>query len=174
MGKRSEETQQRHDRAVALIARQRFDSVGWRTHVNPGDARRFGVPVDPAARGRTRTLMVLDPREAEPQVELVYPDIVCENVLTFRPTAIGEVETEETVTEEELAQWRAFAELGPTVHLYVPADAADRALALLAGAGRILVRAYRLTDGGIDIEPRQETSRGAQRASQRQRVIPGS
>ncbi len=174
MATRSDESQARHDRAVELIARERFDGVGWRVHTNPGDERNSGVPVDPERRGRTGVLHVPDPREAPAEGEVLYPDIVCENVLTLEPTVIAEVETEETVNEAEQAQWEKLAALGPTLHVYVPESHADEARSLLSGRSGVLLRTYRLTSGGIHIAPPQEAGRGAQKASARHRVFGGS
>ncbi len=57
---------------------------------------------------------------------VVYPDIVVvqdpENIVKI----LGEVETAETVTEDEVHEWKLFAELGP-LYLYVPTGYAEEA-----------------------------------------------
>ena len=94
VGKRKELTQKEHDKLVSEIAKRRFSyNDGSITYVNPNGEKNFAVDDQ-------------------------YPDIVVamdESVQT-----IGEVETEETVTEDEAEQWKTYARLNDYFYLYIP------------------------------------------------------
>ncbi len=99
-----------HERAVQDIAKARFAFPNerypyYKTYVNHPE-RTMGVRTE---RGR-----------------VVYPDIVVvqdpENIVQM----LGEVETTETVNEDEAHEWKLFAELAP-LYLYVPVGLAEEA-----------------------------------------------
>lgn len=103
MAKRTEERQEIHDTWVQRIAKIRFnfpnnDHPDWETYTNHPD-RTWGV-------------------ENEEGEEL-YPDIVVVNTVDEKLIMIGEVETEDSVTEEEAEQWREYSEVVQPLFLYV-------------------------------------------------------
>jgi hypothetical protein len=94
---RDQESQRLHDEAVRLIADHRFCVAEWNVSVNPASEQNDGVADGKAA---------------------VYPDIVAregENIV-----ALGEIETTESVSEAEVAQWLELGALCPRMYLFVP------------------------------------------------------
>lgn len=105
MGKRATLSQQEHDKIVAEIAKVRFSYTdGTKTYTNPDGEKNF--PVDSE-----------------------YPDIVA--VKDHIVAAIGEVETEETVNEEEAEQWISYANFKINFYLYVPKSKVSDAISLI-------------------------------------------
>ncbi len=102
----------KHDRAVRDIAASRFDfpskeHAGLRTFVNEREPS-LGV------KGL----------DGEP----LYPDIVVVEHPRNVVRMVAEVETRETVTEEEAArEWKPFSELCDAFYLYVPAGLSGEA-----------------------------------------------
>lgn len=94
VAKRTELSQTEHDDLVALIAKKRFSYTdGSVTYTNPNGEKNCAVDDQ-------------------------YPDIVV--VKDKSVQRIGEVETEETVTENEAEQWKTYAALNKYFYLYVP------------------------------------------------------
>lgn len=92
--KRSELSQEEHDKLVSEIAKKRFSyKDGSVTYANPNGEKNFAVDDQ-------------------------YPDIVVVKDETVQ--TIGEVETEETITENEAEQWETYATLNDYFYLYVP------------------------------------------------------
>ena len=100
---RTKNGQSLHDQAVGDIARVRFTGENWEAYdayTNPGGEKNKGIEVD----GQT-----------------VFPDVVMTKKGMSTPTHVIEVETEESVTEEEAArQWAVYARAGVPFFLYVP------------------------------------------------------
>jgi len=95
MVKREILEQNLHDKAVADIAKERFSyNDGTKTYTNPGTEKNYAV-------------------------NNFYPDIVI--VKDASVIAIGEVETESTVTPEPAEeQWKPYGLKITYFHLYVP------------------------------------------------------
>lgn len=94
VAKRTELNQKEHDKLVSEVAKQRFSyKDGTVTHKNPNGEKNCAVDNE-------------------------YPDIVA--VKDKNVFAIGEVETEETVTDNEAKQWISYAALSKYFYLYVP------------------------------------------------------
>jgi len=91
--KRTELSQKEHDKLVAEIAKKRFSYEDRKTYTNPNGEKNYAVDNE-------------------------YPDIVA--VKSGSTPIMGEVETEETVTEEESEQWLRYAALDGAIYLYVP------------------------------------------------------
>lgn len=112
---KTEERQEIHDKWVQRIAKIRFnfpndDHPNWETYTNHPDKT-----------------WAIENEEGEE----IYPDIVVVDSEDEKPVMIGEVETEDSVTEEEAEQWREYSEAVQPLFLYVPegycADAKERA-----------------------------------------------
>ena len=91
--KRKELSQKGHDKVVADVAKERFSYKDRTTYTNPNGEKNYAVDSE-------------------------YPDIVA--VKSGSTPIMGEVETEETVSEEESKQWKTYAALDGTIYLYVP------------------------------------------------------
>ncbi len=101
----------KHDRAVRDIAAARFDfpsneQPNYRTYVNEPDPA-MGVPGF----------------DGEP----VYPDIVVIEQGRNIVRMLAAVETADSVTDAEAADWAKYAELAHTFYLYVPSGHAKKA-----------------------------------------------
>ena len=134
-GRRTGHEQAVHDRAIELIARQRYSFTDKITYRNPGERRTMSAG---RVGGKDQ-----------------YPDIVVVSRLR-KALLICEVETESSVTEEEADQWQDYASLGVPFYLYVPSSKVVEAESLihargLSGAIRGL-RAYSLGRADITIE----------------------
>src|SRR5687768_6879037 len=114
MSVRDEKNQQEHDTLLEMISRK-IKIPTWTLATNPGSQENAGVAY-PAAAGQA----------------LAYPDIVAHEKFTKKLAAVGEVETAESVTAEEAeAEWALYTSLAPRFFLYVPAELAPEAKALL-------------------------------------------
>lgn len=124
---RDERSQTAHDNAVRLIANHRFRVGEWAVAVNPASETN-----DHVFDGETH----------------VYPDIVARHAEEV--VAIGEVETLESISEEEVTQWLKWGEICPRLYLFVPQGTEDVVAELLTRhkvrcAG---LRTYELPDDG--------------------------
>ena len=126
MARRSHDEQAEHDRVVLLVAAQRFPRETCHVITNPGTEENLGLTyVTDDGDGYT-----------------VYPDIVA----VVRPdreiVAVGEVETQSTVTRAHSGQWRLFAQHANACYLFVPAESVEAARPLVHGIKNLRLRAY--------------------------------
>jgi len=118
MAARDEKSRQEHDTLLDMVAR-RIKIPTWVLATNPGEATNAGIDY-PSPEGAATA----------------YPDIVAREKFTGRLAAVGEVETESSVTEEEARdQWRLYAQLAPKFFLYVPKECEAEARRLLRKHG---------------------------------------
>lgn len=91
-----------HDRAVKDIAKRRFDEIKCDVYTNPNGEKNACVGV-----------------EANP----LYADIIVLEKGYGRRTAIaiGEIETTDTINENEASQWTEYSATKIPFYLYVPA-----------------------------------------------------
>src|SRR5690242_3747790 len=103
--------EQEHDTLVKMIAR-RIGISTWVVSTNRAGEHTAAVPCPTAASGQA------------------FPDIVAHERFTRRLAAVGEVETERTLSEARAAVWAVSAKLAPRFFLYVPEEqeAATRAV----------------------------------------------
>ena len=95
--------QEEHDSAVQQIARIRFpfpddEHPSWKTYINHPE-QQMGIKTENG---------------------LIYPDIVVIDTEDNIVAVIGEVETEDSIDEEEAEQWEEYSEACETIYLYVP------------------------------------------------------
>ena len=125
-----------HDRAVLAIAKERFrypdkDNPDWKTWINTNEKRSMGVK----ANG-----------------DFVYSDIIVtdsENKVIMA----GEIETESTISEEGVKQWKQCQELCGACFVYVPEGYEEQSRELF-GKGNFSVsglRTYRFDGWNIII-----------------------
>jgi len=109
---RSTTNQGVHDKAVKNIARKRFDGVKYDVYTNPGSEKNASVG-----------------SETNP----TYPDIVVLEKGYGRRTAIaiGEIETSDSITDNEADQWREYAATKIPFYLYIPAGNAQKTTDIL-------------------------------------------
>ena len=110
---------ERHDELVSIIARERFpfpdlEHPNWETFTNHPD----------------QTMGVLNEEE-----EPLYPDIVVLNTDNNEAVMIGEIETSESVSEEESEQWKEYSDVAKPLYLYVPKGYCKEAKDLAEDAG---------------------------------------
>jgi hypothetical protein len=114
MATRDDKEQQRHDTLLEMIVRKITIPV-WDVTTNPGAEQNAGVPY-PTASGQATA----------------YPDVVARERFTKKLAAVGEVETEESVTDAEATEeWSLYAHLAPKFFLYVPKECEQEARRLL-------------------------------------------
>jgi len=91
-----------HDRAVKDIARKRFDGLKYDVYTNPNGEKNASVGA-----------------ESNP----LYADIIVLEKGYGRRTAItiGEIETADTINENEAEQWAEYTATKIPFYLYVPA-----------------------------------------------------
>ena len=120
--KRTQLSQTEHDKLVAMIARERFSYEDRTTYTNPDGEQNYAVNGE-------------------------YPDIVA--VKSGDTPIMGEVETEESVTEEESEQWKRYAALSGAIYLYVPKSKVSDAKAIIKSKkiGITELRSYEYADG---------------------------
>jgi len=135
MAKRSATEKSQHDTAVRDIARARFGfptdkQPKWRTFINEPEPTK-GVKTTDGS--------------------VLYPDIVVVNDKDS-VEMIGEVESDSTVNDEEVAQWRDYSALGTTFYLYVPSGLCQDAKTLARGVSITGFREYLYTaDGSLKV-----------------------
>jgi hypothetical protein len=107
MGRRRSQGQSEHDAVVEASGRT---YTSW-------SSRGFGVAVNPDGTKK---------QSVGPPNDLRYPDVIVwrpksPGASTGTATVIEEIETEDSVTDEEADQWADYASLGvETFHLVVP------------------------------------------------------
>lgn len=116
MANRTVQRQAQHDAVLSKIAQGRWTRANGRVYTNPNGQKNFYVAYT-------------DPRGV---TQYVYPDIVFVEAASDLVTHIGEVETADSVTDQEAWQWREYAATRATCYLYVPRGAVQAAKALLA------------------------------------------
>lgn len=125
--------QQAHDQAVELIAKTRYQFAGMTTHTNPGGLKNKSAGI---AGGQEQ-----------------YPDIVAIEDSTRKPSTIAEVETDESVDEQESKQWSDYGSLGLTFYLWVPASKVNDTVRIIEARGiRSKIdglRGYSIKDGSL-------------------------
>lgn len=122
IAKRTSLSQQEHDKLVSEIAKARFSYTdGTKTYTNPDGEKNCSMDNE-------------------------YPDIVAVKDKTV--VAIGEVETEETVNEEEAKQWISYAAFKTNFYLYVPKPKVSDAMNLMKSKkiGVTGLRSYEYVD----------------------------
>jgi hypothetical protein len=135
MAKRARAEKSQHDKAVQDIATARFrfpnkDHPNWQTSVNEPEPTK-GVQTSDDS--------------------VLYPDIVVDDD-KHAVQMIGEVESESTVNDDEVAQWRDYSALGTTFYLYVPSGLCQEAKALAQGVSITGFREYLYTrDGSLKV-----------------------
>jgi hypothetical protein len=124
-GGRNAESQRVHDTAVRLIADHRFQIADWNVMTNP-------------AAEQNDWLEHVDSR--------VYPDIIARH--DDEVVALGEVETSESISDEEAAQWLQLGQLCSRLYLFVPQGTEHEAAKLIQKHGVCCagLRAYSLTE----------------------------
>ena len=120
--KRRETNQGDHDKAVKDIAVARFSYEENDTYTNPGGEKNAYVGP-----------------ESNPQ----YPDIVVLEKGAGRRTAvnIAEIETADSINEEESKQWDDYFQTGIPFYLYVPSG--------YSGTAKILLKNNRIVVAGL-------------------------
>ena len=114
MAVRDDKDQQRHDTLLDMVARKIKIPV-WELITNPAAEQNAGVPY-PSESGQA----------------VAYPDIVAYERFTKRLAAVGEVETEDSVTDAEAEEeWRLYTHLAPKFFLYLPKELEQEAQRLL-------------------------------------------
>ncbi len=97
MSNRSPGGQGLHDRVVEAVAVEEERAwPNYRVHRNPGQEKNKAVDVE-------------------------YPDVVLELQISGEVVSIDEVETDDTVNESAVDQWKSYGALGPAFDLIVPA-----------------------------------------------------
>ena len=109
--KRPPIVQSEHDKVILEVAKREINLDEYTVGINPGESKRY--PVRLAGR------------------KWIFPDLVVRHRTTRRLREVHEVETSESVNQEEVNQWKDFASLRHRFILWVPLDSATRASALL-------------------------------------------
>ncbi len=125
MSKRSEEKQREHDLIVRTSYKTWVERGDVRAYQNPGDEHNFSVAGS------------------------YFPDVVVMD-LNNNLYLVEEVETEETVTSEELEEWKHFAGFGVLLNLIVPEGKKDEALRLIDGISNIRLQTYTFKNGQLE------------------------
>ena len=110
MAARTEEEQTEHDLVIEATVEQFAKSAKYVILPNPGTEMNVAVGHQ-------------------------YPDIVVTERGSAKVRLVIEVETTDTVGDQELGHWRALASLGPPLYLLVPYTATPDAERLCAGGG---------------------------------------
>lgn len=126
VGKRTKVSQTEHDKLVAIIAKKRFSYEDRTTYTNPNGEKNYAVDSE-------------------------YPDIVA--VKSESAPIMGEVETEETVSEEESEQWKRYVALDGAIYLYVPKSKVPDAKTIIKNkkVGITGLRSYKYVNGKLII-----------------------
>ena len=110
MAARTEEEQTEHDLVIEAAVEQFANSAKFQLQANPGTEMNVAV-------GRQ------------------YPDIVVTQKGSSKVRFVIEVETTDTVGDQELGHWRALAGLGPPLYMLTPYAAVADAERLCLTAG---------------------------------------
>ncbi len=112
MAFRMPQKQQEHDVVLAEIVEKRWNGVDGRVYSNPDGEKNCWVSCNGTE---------------------VYPDIVVLERNANIVRNLGEVETAETVTEDELRQWKLYVKIVGECYLYVPSGTEQKARELVRG-----------------------------------------
>jgi hypothetical protein len=107
---RTEEEQTEHDLVIEAAVEQFASSAKYVLHANPGTEKNVAVGHE-------------------------YPDIVVTERGSSKVRFLIEVETTDTIGDQELGHWRALAGLGPPLYMLSPYAATADAERLTAEAG---------------------------------------
>jgi hypothetical protein len=110
MAARSEEEQTEHDLVIEAAVEQFAGSAKYLIHQNPGTEKNVAVAQQ-------------------------YPDIVITERGSTKVRLLIEVETTDSVGDQELSHWRALSTLGPPLYLLTPYAATMDAERLTRDAG---------------------------------------
>jgi len=133
MAFRTPEKQREHDLVLGEILKTHWPSTGGKVYSNPGAERNCYIQYKDS-RGRT---------------QFAYPDIVSLMRGTNSVRCVGEVETDDTVTQIESGQWKLYADVAGHCFLYVPRETAAVAKALVGGMRGVSLRCYFVDENGI-------------------------
>ena len=109
--KRPPKVQSEHDKVILEVAKREINLDEYTVGINPSESKKY--PVRLAGR------------------EWIYPDLVVKYRTSRQLQEVHEVETSESVNQEEVNQWKDFASLRHRFILWVPLDSAARAAALI-------------------------------------------
>jgi len=121
MASRTPEEQTQHDLAIEAAVEQFASSAKYLLHANPGTDKNVAVGHQ-------------------------YPDIVVTDRGSSKVRFVMEVETTDTVGDQELNHWRQLASLGPSLYLLTPYAVTADAERLCAVAGIKCHHAYYIED----------------------------
>lgn len=132
---RSDENWKIHDRVITR-AKQRLEGGGYYVVANPNQEKN--------PRGSVKR----DDRR-------VYPDLVIRPSKEESITRLEEVETEDSVDDDEVKQWREYNAGKSKFYLIVPEGYVSKAKALIRNEGFSIggFFEYTLSEGRIDIYP---------------------
>jgi hypothetical protein len=144
MAARTEEEQTEHDLVIEAAAEQFAGSARYLIHQNPGTEQNVAVGHQ-------------------------YPDIVVTERGSTKVRLVIEVETTDTVGDQELTHWRALSALGPPLYLLTPYAATADAERLTAEAGIKCHHGYYHKDelGRFRVVLQKETGRRSAHAAAR-------
>jgi hypothetical protein len=123
--KRSEEKQREHDFIINSSFKSWVERGDVNVYQNPGEEHNFSV------------------------AGIYYPDIVVLNKAN-NLYLIEQVETSETVTEEEAKEWRNFAGFGVLLNLIVPEEKLEEAKKLSKDIANIRIQTYTFKNGTLE------------------------
>ena len=140
-GDRPRVDQDQHDKVIQMVKKKEWENLVnvEKVETNPdGETNRSAGQV----------------RKGE-RIEDQYPDIVAISAKTHRPGIIGEIETEQSINENEAEQWSDYAILGINFYLYVPATKKDEAFQILVQKDLYKkirsLRTYKVANESVDI-----------------------
>ncbi len=135
MAARTEEEQTEHDLVIEAAVEQFANSTKYLLHANPGTELNIAV-------GRQ------------------YPDIVVTERGSSKVRFVIEVETTDTIGDQELPHWRALSVLGPPLYMLTPYAATADAERLCTDAGIKCHHGYYMRDelGRFKLVLKKETA----------------
>jgi hypothetical protein len=141
---RTEEEQLEHDLVIEAAVEQFTNSARYTLHANPGTEKNVAVGHQ-------------------------YPDIIAAERGSSKVRCIIEVETTDTVGDQELPHWRALSTLGPPLYLLTPYAATADAERLTTEAGIKCHHGYYHKDemGRFKVILKKETGTHSQHAPAR-------
>lgn len=113
-----------HDKVVEASANTWRQNSNQVAHTNPDGFKRFSVG------------------------ETSFPDVVITDIQN-RLLAVEEVETEDTLTEEGLDQWKEYSSFNVPLNLIVPAEKVLDAQTLISGIVNIKIQGYVIESGNV-------------------------
>lgn len=124
MTKRLPEKQSEHDRVIAASAKTWQKNPLYVVHTNPNGEQNFSVNGDQ------------------------FPDVIITDS-NNKLLAVEEIETEDSVAEEESKQWLTYSRFGVPLHLVVPAQKVNDAINLTRHMVNIKIQEYYIEDNEI-------------------------